>query len=70
MSEHIPLRPSWECAACGKDWPCDAAREQLAIDTGGGTPLRMLAWSYLDDFTRDVPVVFADGTYERFLGWT
>lgn len=29
---HIPARPSWDCACCGEEWPCDASKKQLTYD--------------------------------------
>lgn len=26
---HPPLRPGWTCQACGREWPCPPAREEL-----------------------------------------
>jgi hypothetical protein len=31
-AEHLPGRPSWDCLACGRPWPCDPAREALAVE--------------------------------------
>ncbi|GIF21874.1 hypothetical protein BJ973_002201 [Actinoplanes tereljensis] len=67
---HRPKRPEWDCAACGRDWPCDPAREELAADTGGGTTLAVLMWTYLEDFALDAgPGPFA-GAFDRFIAWT
>ena len=30
--DHPPRRPGWDCAACEQPWPCDPAREQLAVE--------------------------------------
>ena len=30
--EHVAKRPSWDCRLCAKPWPCDPAREALAIE--------------------------------------
>jgi hypothetical protein len=68
--QHVAERPSWDCAACGKPWPCDPAREELARRTGGGTPLAIAGWSYLEDFVRDQgPGPLAE-VFDRFIGWT
>lgn len=26
VTEHNPARPSWRCRACGRFWPCSAAK--------------------------------------------
>lgn len=67
--EHIAVRPSWDCGACGRPWPCDPARERLRA-THGPTPLRILMWGYLEDAApqlRDAP---AGEVFDRFLAWT
>jgi hypothetical protein len=28
-SEHVGERPTWDCRACGRPWPCADARRQL-----------------------------------------
>lgn len=67
---HLPQRPQWECESCGADWPCDPAREELAIGTGGGSPLAILMWTHLEDFVRDTMTREFGGAFERFIGWT
>jgi hypothetical protein len=67
--QHIAGRPSWDCLACGKPWPCDRAREQLAgeMDT---VQLAMYAWVNLAEAAEDIPAMPADEMFERFLAWT
>lgn len=67
---HVPARPSWDCSACGRPWPCDPAREELVVQTGGGTALVVAAWGYLEDWVRDRgPGPFSEA-FERFILWT
>jgi hypothetical protein len=68
--EHIPARPSWDCRACGKPWPCDSAQEWLLIEYAGWTSV--LAF-YLNSQLRDA---IHDGLggpdaelYDRFQAW-
>lgn len=67
--EHDPHRPSWNCIACGRSWPCDPAREQLAgrLDQIG---LAMYAWDRLEEAVGDLPHAPAWELFERFLAWT
>ncbi|WP_130508527.1 hypothetical protein [Krasilnikovia cinnamomea] len=68
--EHQPMRPSWDCAACGQPWPCDPAREYLAADTEGGTRLAMLMWTYLEAYCADHRDGPLDEAFARFIAWT
>ncbi|TDO40675.1 hypothetical protein C8E87_4394 [Paractinoplanes brasiliensis] len=68
-SEHHPGRPSWDCLACGKPWPCDPAREALALELGR-TPLAMYLCAHLHEAARDMPTTSPGELYERFLAWT
>lgn len=66
---HEPARPAWTCGACGKDWPCDPAREALAVEHG---PYRIALAVYMAGHLSNA---VADGIsgpelYERFVAWT
>lgn len=67
--EHQPARPSWDCVACGRPWPCDPAREHLAgrLDAIG---LAMYAWDRLEEAAGELPNVPAEELFARFLAWT
>ena len=67
--EHHPQRPEWICRDCVESWPCKPARELLLAETGGGTTLAILMWTYLEDFVRDVGGP-PTGAFDRFVGWT
>ena len=66
---HQPERPSWNCDTCGKPWPCAPAREHLTAE-GGGTPLAVLMWIYLDQALTELPEEAIPGIFDRFVGWT
>lgn len=68
-SEHVVHRPSWDCRACGRPWPCDPAREYLAqrLDSIG---LAMYAWDHLDEAAGELPNAPPGELFERFLAWT
>ena len=68
--DHPPNRPSWDCKACGRDWPCDRAREELAGDTPGRVYLAVLMWSFFEQFLLDNGPGPLSEVYERFMGWT
>jgi len=29
---HVPVRPVWTCAACGRPWPCPSRQRQLLAE--------------------------------------
>jgi hypothetical protein len=67
--QHIADRPSWDCLACEKPWPCDPAREQLAGEMDS-MQLAMYAWVNLEEAAEDMPAMSPDEMFERFLAWT
>jgi hypothetical protein len=67
---HRPKRPQWDCEACGEVWPCPPAREVLALETGGGTALAVLMWTYLEEFALDSGSGPLAGAFDRFIAWT
>lgn len=66
---HVAARPSWDCAVCGRPWPCDPAREELA-STLTGVGLAMQMWVYLESAAEDLRAVPVQELFERFLSWT
>jgi hypothetical protein len=66
---HIPQTPSWECQRCGKDWPCDPGREELALATTR-TELARLSWAIFWQAAEDMPTVPAPELFDRFVRWT
>jgi hypothetical protein len=67
-AQHIEVRPSWDCIACEKPWPCDPAREALAAELQP-TALRIHMWLRLEVAAGDLPTTPAGELFERFLGW-
>jgi hypothetical protein len=67
--DHPAARPSWDCAACGRPWPCDPAREQLAAEFSG-TYLTLFLSVDMVDAARDNPGIPPSELHERFLAWT
>lgn len=66
--EHPADRPSWDCKRCGKPWPCDPARELLAVEFAG-TYLKLLLAVDMIDAARDNPGIPPSELYQRFLAW-
>jgi hypothetical protein len=66
---HAPDRPSWDCLACARPWPCDPAREALKteMDMVG---LATHMWERLEEATRDLSPTPAVEAFERFIKWT
>ena len=67
--EHIAERPSWDCRACARPWPCDPAREGLVAELDP-VQLAMHAWLNLEEAAQDLPFASADEMFDRFLAWT
>lgn len=67
--DHIQERPSWDCLACGKPWPCDPAREHLAAVLDLVT-LRTEMWMRLEEAALELPPGPVVELFERFLKWT
>lgn len=68
---HTPLRPTWACACCEKDWPCDPAREALAVEyQGDRVSLAMRMWSHLEDYALDQGPGPLGEAWVRFIGWS
>jgi hypothetical protein len=65
---HLPDRPSWNCVACERPWPCGPAREHLASTM---TPTRLAAYAVaqMGAAAADLPGVPPAKLHRRFLGW-
>jgi hypothetical protein len=68
-TEHTADRPSWDCRVCGKPWPCDPAREQLA-EQMDKTALAIYMWVNLGEACADLPAGPPSELFERFIRWT
>ena len=66
---HIADRPSWDCVACVKPWPCDPAREALATQMDP-VQLAMYLWSNLEEAAGDLPDMPVGEAFDRFISWT
>jgi hypothetical protein len=67
---HSADRPSWDCRACGKPWPCEPARAGLLREHGLGAGLAMLGWAYLEEAASDLSTGSPADLFERFIRWT
>lgn len=67
-TEHTETRPSWDCRACGKPWPCDPAREALATELSL-IEVRTLMWMRLEEAALELPPGPVTELFERFLHW-
>lgn len=71
--EHLGVRPSWDCVACGNPWPCEDAKERLLKEFHGqpsGLAIYLSAQlnDAFEDLTRRTPYPPPD-LYDRFLSW-
>jgi hypothetical protein len=70
-AEHLPKRPTWDCLACSKQWPCYPAREALTAEhVNDQLALAMLMWSYFESYAVDAGPGPLGEARERFLDWT
>ena len=68
-ADHQPCRPSWDCSACGKPWPCDPARETLAQrHDRQGLAVHLADW--MIEAARDMPSTAPGELFDRFMAWT
>jgi hypothetical protein len=69
--EHNPQQPSWNCRACGNEWPCAPARADLTAESiAGRTSVLVYLTMCLADAVADLSTgrLPAD-MYGRFVGW-
>lgn len=72
--EHVPIRPSFDCACCGESWPCAPAKVLLLEEhRGNRLSITMYLSVYMEEALgeaiRDHAWGRVDDLYERFLGW-
>lgn len=72
-TKHIALRPSFDCASCGRPWPCANARSDLIEQyqgwpTGLGLYMASCLYEAIEVCRANVGLLPAD-LFERFLGW-
>ena len=68
-AQHQPSRPSWDCRACARPWPCEDARQRLA-QLYGRVTLSIFMADRLLEATRDLTTVTPAELFDRFLAWT
>jgi hypothetical protein len=67
---HAPVRPTWNCAACGREWPCASARGRLLAEYDRApTSLRLYLAVQFVEASQDLKWHGAGELYQRFLGW-
>ena len=68
---HLPDQPAWTCGSCGKDWPCDPAREALAVEYRDDVVMlsiwmgAQLGLAVMEIRPRPTP----QELYHRFIAW-
>ena len=67
--QHVANRPAWDCRACGQDWPCDPAREELAT-TMDRVVLAMFMGDRMVQAAYDIPSITPEELFGRFMYWT
>jgi hypothetical protein len=69
VGDHPPTRPSWDCRACGKSWPCDPARERMICEMDR-VALAIYMWLNLEDAVMELPTIPPSELFDRFISWT
>jgi hypothetical protein len=71
---HLPIRPSWECRACARPWPCAAAKGDLGAEFVGHPALlfyymaaQMVA--FVEDLSLRGEHPTPNSMYPRVVGW-
>jgi hypothetical protein len=72
-TEHLGVRPSWDCRACALPWPCPQAKEILLAEFSDFPSVLCIYMSSqledaLDDLTAHGGHPPPD-LYERFISW-
>lgn len=68
---HAALQPSWDCIACGVDWPCDPAREELAVRfVDQPVELSVYMAIQLGNAASALYQLPSDELWDRFIAWT
>ena len=73
LPKHLRTRPSWDCLACGRPWPCASAKGEMVLEfRRHPSSLAVYMSAYLgealDDLTAHGETPPAD-LFLRFLGW-
>lgn len=69
-SLHIPIKPGWICAGCGRDYPCRTRQAQLLAEYDQAPmSLALLMGADFAEAANDMPDLLAGELHARFLGW-
>jgi hypothetical protein len=67
---HYPIRRTWRCTGCDRDWPCDTRRQQLVREYADApTSLTLLMAAAFVEASADLAELTAGDLYHRFLSW-
>jgi hypothetical protein len=74
QTEHIGVRPGWDCRVCAQPWPCATAKVELAEEHQAARGaltfyLGSCMLEAIDDWAAGAGGPPAD-LFERFLGWS
>ncbi|RSM59637.1 hypothetical protein DMB66_27055 [Actinoplanes sp. ATCC 53533] len=71
--DHLRDRPSWDCLACARPWPCAHAKSELLREfRRHPSSLTIYMSSYLGEALNDLTAhgeAPPPDLYERFLSW-
>jgi hypothetical protein len=70
LTTHLPVRPSWRCAACECPWPCLTACHELPVEFDGAfVSLALYLGRCFVDAAADLPDRPTEDLHRRFIGW-
>jgi hypothetical protein len=70
MTGHQPIRQTWQCHACGRDWPCLMAQTGLRREYASHTvALHLYMAAAFAEACVDLVMVPAGDLYARFFVW-
>ncbi|MEU7586489.1 flavin reductase [Micromonospora sp. NPDC049230] len=74
LEDHLPIRPSWRCPACGILWPCSAAKLRLLGEYRNDRPgllahLTKVQEEAAADLAKLNPGTALPDLTPRFVGW-
>ena len=71
--DHLGVRPSWDCVACGQPWPCANAKEELLTEFRNfPSVLAIYMSAQLTEAFDDLSATSGHpppDLYDRFIAW-
>lgn len=74
VRDHVAVRPTWRCSACGASWPCSPAKLLLLAQYHGNMPGLLVYLVTLREEAAEQLAELGSGTplaslHKRFTDW-